>query len=473
MCSRRVVSNGILVFAVLSLAGLARGGEAVFSPLDRASDLDLSGGLVYAINFGNNGNPQFGDFIFLQDQDYPHVTLSITAEGVGSTWEGPNANTGDPSLDVLLSGLVWTNSGGRCTTAVAAGGLTVGVGYRLQLIFYDVDASHGRTVRIVVEGETIMDNFNMAAAQGGISGRGGSVVKYVFTAADPILNIEVTPIITDGSLASGLSGLILTELLASPDFNGDYRIDIEDLVLLIEHWGQDSPLFDLAPPPTGDGIVDRQDLEALMGHWGEELPDRRLAARWRLDETEGAIAYDSTGVHDANLIGTPTWQPAGGQVKGALQLDGAEDYVTSKFVLKPGSDSFSVFAWVKGGGPGQVILSQRDLSTTRGASWLGCDPRTGCLMTAVTNVHRVGVGPLVSLAEVSDGAWHQIGLVYDGGCRSLYLDGIEVARDPTSISPLTGTQAGLNLGAGKNLELGSFWAGLVDDVRIYGTAVIP
>jgi len=150
MCSRRVVSNGILVFAVLSLAGLARGGEAVFSPLDRASDLDLSGGLVYAINFGNNGNPQFGDFIFLQDQDYPHVTLSITAEGVGSTWEGPNANTGDPSLDVLLSGLVWTNSGGRCTTAVAAGGLTVGVGYRLQLIFYDVDASHGRTVRIVV-----------------------------------------------------------------------------------------------------------------------------------------------------------------------------------------------------------------------------------------------------------------------------------------------------------------------------------
>jgi len=242
---------------------------------------------------------------------------------------------------------------------------------------------------------------------------------------------------------------------------------------LIEHWGQDSPLFDLAPPPTGDGIVDRQDLEALMGHWGEELPDRRLAARWRLDETEGAIAYDSTGVHDANLIGTPTWQPAGGQVKGALQLDGAEDYVTSKFVLKPGSDSFSVFAWVKGGGPGQVILSQRDLSTTRGASWLGCDPRTGCLMTAVTNVHRVGVGPLVSLAEVSDGAWHQIGLVYDGGCRSLYLDGIEVARDPTSISPLTGTQAGLNLGAGKNLELGSFWAGLVDDVRIYGTAVIP
>jgi hypothetical protein len=474
MCKARLASSGVLVLALASLAGLARGGEVVTSPLNTAGDLDLSGRVVYAINFGNNGNPQFGDFVFSQDQDYPHVTLSVTAEGVGSKWEGVNANTGDPQLDMLLGGLVWTNNGpGDCTTAIAAGGLTVGIEYQLQLIFYDPDAHHGRTVRIVVEGETIIDDYNMSAAQGGVSGKGGSVVKYVFTAGDPILNIGVTPIWDDGSLASGVSGLILTALL--PDFNNDWRVDIEDLLMLIEHWGQNDPSFDLAPAPAGDGVIDRQDLEAFMSHWGQEVEDLTLAAHWKLDEASGAVAHDSAAGHDANLIGAPVWQPAGGKINGALRLDGIDDYVATDFVLNPVQGSFSVFAWVKGGGPGQVILSQRDDDPTHpGASWLGCHPTTGCLMTSLIGTgSRSPSTPLVSQFVIANGAWHRVGLVSDGGYRYLYVDGIEVIRDLNSAGTPKGTRAGFNLGADKNLDPGSFWSGLIDDVRIYDRAVQP
>ncbi|MHC4433769.1 MAG: Kelch repeat-containing protein, partial [Planctomycetota bacterium] len=94
-----------------------------------------------------------------------------------------------------------------------------------------------------------------------------------------------------------------------PDFNGDFNIDIDDLVILIEHWGQDEPSVDIAPPPSGDGIVDVQDLELFMSYWGQESLNPSLIAQWKLDETEGDIVYDSAGYYDGTCHGQPLWQP--------------------------------------------------------------------------------------------------------------------------------------------------------------------
>jgi hypothetical protein len=74
---------------------------------------------------------------------------------------------------------------------------------------------------------------------------------------------------------------------------------------------------------------------------------------------------------------------------------------------------------------------------------------------------------------IADGAWHHVGLVSDGVYRYLYVDGTEVIRDLKSFGTLKGTRAGLNLGAGKNLDPGTFWSSLIDDVRIYNRAVKP
>ncbi len=38
---------------------------------------------------------------------------------------------------------------------------------------------------------------------------------------------------------------------------------------------------------------------------------------------------------------------------------------------------------------------------------------------------------------------------------------------------VAGLDAGLDIGAGKNLQAASFWTGLIDDVRIYDRAVTP
>jgi hypothetical protein len=53
----------------------------------------------------------------------------------------------------------------------------------------------------------------------------------------------------------------------------------------------------------------------------------------------------------------------------------------------------------------------------------------------------------------------------------LYVDGIRVAEDEQP--GLEGSQMGLNIGTGKGAEPGTYFSGLIDDVRIYNRAITP
>jgi hypothetical protein len=249
------------------------------------------------------------------------------------------------------------------------------------------------------------------------------------------------------------------------DFNGDGIVDLKDLLRLIESWDKDDPIVDIAPQPFGDGVVDASDLELLMSYWEQPVDDPTLIAHWALDETEGDIAYDSAAENDAVLTGDTLWQPEGGQINGALQFDGIDDYVSTPFVLNPAESIFSVFAWIKGSAPDQLIISQQN-----GADWLLADAQ-GCIMTALESSGRRPVGPLISETIITDGNWHRVGLTWDGTNRTLYVDDVEVASD--TLTGLTSSEGGLYLGAGKDLEPGTFWSGMIDDVRIYDRAVEP
>ncbi|MHC4071571.1 MAG: GDSL-type esterase/lipase family protein [Planctomycetota bacterium] len=273
---------------------------------------------------------------------------------------------------------------------------------------------------------------------------------------------------------------VMAEVVASvilgfrflPDFNGDGKIDIEDLIILIEHWGQSEPTLDIVPPPLGDSMVDRADLEVLMAYWGQEINDPTLTSHWALDETEGMVVTDSLGNNDGYALGDPVWQPEGGVVGGAIALDGVDDHVSTGPALNPAYGPFSVLAWVKGGAPGQVILSQEG-----GVNWLMVDAINGSLRTDLRTPATTGRGasppgpPLISTTVVTNGDWRRISFVADGVDRILYVDDIEVARD--AAESLESADGGLYIGAGSSLEPGTFFSGLIDDVRIYNRAVKP
>jgi N-acetylneuraminic acid mutarotase len=250
--------------------------------------------------------------------------------------------------------------------------------------------------------------------------------------------------------------------VSSPDFNGDGIIDCLDMCILVDHWQSDYPPCDIAPPPFGDGIVDVQDLTALAEHLFEQVNDPTLVAHWPLDETEGMFAADSVGDNDAVVLGGTEWQPDSGQVDGALELDGVSGYGIAGAVLNPADGPFSIIAWVKGGAPGQVVVSQQATS-----NWLATDTE-GNLMTELKCTGR-SAGYLFSETVITDGQWHRIGLVWNGSKRMLCVDGIIVAEDEQD--GLASSNNGLYIGCGKVMESGTYFSGLIDDVRIYNRAV--
>ena len=134
------------------------------------------------------------------------------------------------------------------------------------------------------------------------------------------------------------------------------------------------------------------------------------------------------------------------------------------FVWDAANGPCSTFAWIKGGAPGQAVISQTD-GTGFGGTWLGLDPSDGKLFTKLMFVE------LKSEAMIPDGDWHHLSLVWDGSHRYLYLDGTEIARDATALSYALSCNGGLNIGADKDLSTGSFFTGLIDDVRIYDVAL--
>jgi sialidase-1 len=202
-----------------------------------------------------------------------------------------------------------------------------------------------------------------------------------------------------------------------------------------------------------------------MRYWQQEVLPVSLIAYWKLDEAEGIVAADKAGTNNGTLVGDPIWQPAGGKLGGALQLDGIDDYVRIPFVVDPGKGPFSVFAWVKGGAPGQAILSQAG-----GANWLMAGDPGGVLATELRESGRKAK-PLASQAVITDVAWHRVGFVWDGTNRILYVDDVEVTRDRQA--SLAASAGNISIGAGTTLAPGTFWSGLIDDVRIYDRAVTP
>jgi hypothetical protein len=126
--------------------------------------------------------------------------------------------------------------------------------------------------------------------------------------------------------------------------------------------------------------------------------------------------------------------------------------------------SLSAVGFDNGGAPGQVVVSQQGAT-----NWLAADAE-GNLMTELKGPGR-SAGPLFSETVITDGQWHRIGLVWDGSHRTLYVDGVEVADDTQP--GLQSSQMGLYIGTSKAMEPGTYFSGLIDDVRIYNRAVSP
>jgi poly(3-hydroxybutyrate) depolymerase len=351
--------------------------------------------------------------------------------------------------------------------APLSGGVPSGLADEMAAVIKDIPiwVQHGAQDTVV--SVSLSQNIVIALYNAGASplyteypNRGHNIWSYVY--ADQ--NNKFYPWMFSQSLDGLLLEPMLLGLQSPPDFNGDSHVDLKDLTNLIEHWDQNEPLLDIVPMPAGDGIVDALDLEAMMHFWLQDINDPTLIYHWALDETEGDIAHNPSGdSYNGTVFGDSTWHPDGGAIDGALQFDGVDDRVDTPATLNPVGGPFSVFAWVKSDTASRVILSQSD-----GHNWLLTDS-AGALMTDLKGSGRKAKA-LHSQTVIADGQWHRVGLTWDDR-RTLYVDDVSVAEDEPALPP--DVSESFRIGAGANLESGTFFSGLIDDVRIYNRAVRP
>jgi len=199
---------------------------------------------------------------------------------------------------------------------------------------------------------------------------------------------------------------------------------------------------------------------------------------WRLDETSGTTANDSSGNgNHGTLHGNPQWGP--GMIGGALELDGNVDFVECGT-----SDIFNITeqvtlaAWVKPdlafvypiwsgiimrGGPNPTVTPQDTFA-------LYYDGRSGQQLGFKTTGTSAS-WMTVDAPGLFDGQWHHVAAAYDGAVKTVYLDGAPIGTINATGLIIT-SDSRLLLGAGRDMTPPTHYlAGLIDDARVYNEAL--
>ncbi len=199
-----------------------------------------------------------------------------------------------------------------------------------------------------------------------------------------------------------------------------------------------------------------------------------LVGYWKLDETIGTVANDSAGTKHGTLYGSPTWQPTGGKINGALRFDGSNDYVALPIGSLISSLTNSTFAtWVNWSGTGG--LWQRVFDFGSGISYnmfLTPTNLEGRMRFAITTGGGGAEDRTTAMAPLPTG-WHHVAVTMDAvnKIHKLYLDGAVVATKtsarytPSSLGNTTQNWLG------KSQYQDPYFNGSLDDFRIYARAL--
>jgi cytoskeletal protein CcmA (bactofilin family) len=241
---------------------------------------------------------------------------------------------------------------------------------------------------------------------------------------------------------------------------------------------------------TGDLIIDS---DAQLDVYGLGLVDgkTKLAADTVDVNVSGGLfiqgafeqrTVDSSGNrHMGKLYGDPTWRPAGGQTDGALEFDGINDKVEEEEAASylNGLSAVTVSLWVKsdviGEDHGIIFTSEPtgfdeefgiryDMAGAFGHGTKGVKASIGT---------TAGYTQIESKSNMQTTGWQHLALVWQSGeSLKLYADG-QLDSPLYDMGPVSGTVSGvqkLMLGQGSK---GTYWDGLIDDLRIYDRALDP
>jgi Concanavalin A-like lectin/glucanases superfamily len=201
-----------------------------------------------------------------------------------------------------------------------------------------------------------------------------------------------------------------------------------------------------------------------------------LVGWWKLDETSGTSASDSTGNGNTGTTsGSPAWT-TGGMVNGALTITGAQYVAVPDVASLQLAGSWTVSSWVNfsalPGSNGVACMIQK--TNTTGNNYELCYANNFLGTWSGLMVYFAGtLGSewAESSSAISLNTWYLVTGVWDSSSNYLYLyvNGSLVASAHSGDPPLSGGGVPLHLGNGQytNAPIN----GTMDDARIYNRAL--
>ncbi len=190
-------------------------------------------------------------------------------------------------------------------------------------------------------------------------------------------------------------------------------------------------------------------------------PSTGLVAAYSFDEGSGTVLNDLSGAGNHGTIVGGIWTT--GRFGQALQFNGTSSLVTvADSASLDLSTGMTLEAWVYPtslGGWRDIIYKANDIYFLEGCTPTGLAPCVGGTFSSAT-LYGTNALPL--------NRWSHLAATYDGVTMRLYVDGVQVSSRlqtgniAASTDPLT---------IGGDLISSQFWAGRIDEVRVYNRAL--
>ena len=191
-----------------------------------------------------------------------------------------------------------------------------------------------------------------------------------------------------------------------------------------------------------------------------------LIGWWKLDETGGDKAADSSGNgHNATIYGNPEWQPSGGKIGGALQLDGDGDYADTGY--NENLSTWTIATWVKS--PAAPTSANHSGPAHRQANlqinWNHDFPE----FRGAAGVFIGTTWYAASFGDLQGDTWYHLAATFDGTSLKAYTNGALVTNNVNAIGvPGIETET---LKLGRHAAEDAFFMGTIDDVRLYNLSL--
>lgn len=175
---------------------------------------------------------------------------------------------------------------------------------------------------------------------------------------------------------------------------------------------------------------------------------------WNFDECSGAVTSDNSGQNHHGTIVNGTWSTDTPNGQGcSIALNGSTAYIDPGFTWTIRHDNFTASVWFK-------TNTSADAKILSGTNY-PIQVLNGYLRSCV-------VACIVGTKRIDDNKWHFAAVVGDGTSIRVYLDG-RSTPEITMAATASFTSGAMNIG---RASAGSYYyAGLVDDARIYQRAL--